>query len=266
MDETLRQLASIFDYYSDQLTTVEKNDPLFNFWLEIDKNVKRLYSIGQVLDTSSRELVYPDFESNFQNLCNTSLAHVIDLANNPNFISLKADFNTDAIRNTNITDSTRVEFFKLYTHLIVNLRNLGYIDSDGNFNHIFFVIENFEKIKGLLYNKPSLSLNLYCNYLYGRLSKPDSKKVQLVAEFISKRIQKIKGCFYADLDVFLFKNSKTLPDLDDVFGILGLPYSKKGVENAIIISQKKYFMKLTNGEVLIRGFPELTPEQLQLLE
>lgn len=268
MTQTLRQFASIFDYYSDQITDAH-SDSYFTIWLEIDKNIKRLYSIGQVLeDSTNRELVYPNFAQNFQNFCNRSLEDVISLSSSDKTLQkLVNNSKFEEITNVNISDSTRITFSKFYTHIIVNLNNLGYLDQEHYYTHIFFVIENFEKIQELLNNKTTThsALNLYCNFLYGRLPKADGSKVKLVAQFISERIQKITACYFADVDIFFFKNSTSLPDLDDFLGILGLPYLKEQVESAVFITQKKYFIKLANGQVNIRGFPELSPKQLETL-
>lgn len=268
MEQTLRQFASIFDYYSNTLTSVEKQaSSYYNIWTEIDQNIKRLYSIGQIIEVPEKELVYQDFKNNFENFCNKSLDEVIIISSDPDFLGFKSSSKIDIIKNSDIRDSTQIQFFKLYSHIIVNLKHLGYIDTNRNFDHIFFVLENFNKINELLLtkNNDNSALQLYCNYLYGRLPKSDGKKVQIVAQCIANKIQQIKECFYADVDIFFLKNSNFTNNIDDFLKILGLPYEKELIDHVVIFSQKKYFLKSANGSVRIRGFPELTPNQLESL-
>jgi hypothetical protein len=130
------------------------------------------------------------------------------------------------------------------------------------------VLQNFEEIKNLI-DSNNHALSLYSNYLYGKLPRSDAEKVRRTSKAIENTIINIQQCIYGDIDIFYLKNQNNtrlfLEKISYKLDNLGLPYKFRQIDNMIIHSKKQYFIKYSDGEVKIRGFPEPNEKQLNLL-
>jgi hypothetical protein len=266
MDNTLMAYANVFSYYSDFVPT-DFNKPSYysscsQVWDDMDASIRRLYSINKVL-TPLDEATPRNFAEDFESFTNKSLTSILNSTVQSDPAKSLNDFYL-----TNFSDVTQIEFFKLYSHLIISLKRLGLLDRQNELGHLFFVLQNFEEIKNLIDSK-NHALSLYSNYLYGKLPRSDAEKVRIVSKAIEDTIINIQQCIYGDIDIFYLNNQNNtrlfLERISYKLDMLGLPYKFRQIDNMIIHSKKRYFIKYSDGEVKIRGFPQPNEKQLNLL-
>jgi hypothetical protein len=266
MDNNLMAYANVFSYYSDFVPT-DFNKPSYysscsQVWDDMDSSIRRLYSINKVL-TPDEEITPRNFAEDFESFTNKSLSTVLNATDILDPAKSLNDFYL-----TNFSDVTQIEFFKLYSHLIISLKRLGLLDRQNELGHLFFILQNFEEIKNLI-DSNNHALSLYSNYLYGKLPRSDAEKVRIVSKAIEDTIINIQQCIYGDIDIFYLKNQNNtrlfLEKISYKLDMLGLPYKFRQIDNMVIHSKKKYFIKYSDGEVKIRGFPQPNEKQLNLL-
>ncbi len=266
MDNTLMAYANVFSYYSDFVPTDFNNSKYYSscsqVWDDMDASIRRLYAIDKVL-TPLDEATSRNFAEDFESFTNKSLTSILNSTVQSDPAKSLNDFYL-----TNFSDVTQIEFFKLYSHLIISLKRLGLLDRQNELGHLFFVLQNFEEIKNLI-DSNNHALSLYSNYLYGKLPRSDAEKVRIVSKAIEDTIINIQQCIYGDIDIFYLKNQNNtrlfLEKISYKLDMLGLPYKFRQIDNMIIHSKKRYFVKYSDGEVKIRGFPQPNEKQLNLL-
>jgi hypothetical protein len=268
MDNTLMAYANVFSYYSDFVPTDFNNSKYYSacsqVWDDMDSSIRRLYAINKVLVPDEViTITSRNFAEDFETFTNNSLTSILNSTDQSDATKSLSDFYL-----TNFSDVTEIVFFKYYSHIIINLKRLGLLDRQNDLGHLFFVLQNFEEIKSFL-NTNNHALSLYSNFLYGKLPRSDAEKVRRTSKAIQNSIINLKKCIYGDIDIFYLKNQNDirlfLEKISYKLDILGLPYKFRQIDNMVIHSKKQYFIKYSDGEVKIRGFPGPNEKQLSLL-
>lgn len=274
MDKLLRPYAEIFDYFSSLYffeNIPQQTIPHSKVWSDIDLQVKRVFSLNQILDSVLVQEDGLDLFSRLSHLTNTDVHKIlsklstqVDWSQTP----LPADGGAWKAKfyNTHIRDSYEIRFDKLFANVIIHLNRNGYLPIDKSLSHIHFILQNFNQIKELMNNELKStgisSINFYINYFYGTLPVNSKELVREVVGIINQTIEKRYPCLHIDTDTLIIKSRK---DIDDMLKYLGLPYHIEEISDLIIFNRKKLIKIYKNKEIKIRGFPDLDSEQLKLL-
>lgn len=279
MEQLLRPYADIFDYFSSLYffeNTPQQTLPHSKVWSDLDLQIKRLFSLNQILDSVSVQEEDIDIFSRLSHLANTDVHKILtQLSTQVDWsqvdwsqVPLPADGGQRRAKfyDTHITDSYEITFDKLFANVIIHLNRNGYLPIDKSLSHIQFILQNFNQIKQLMNNELKStgisSINFYINYFYGTLPVNSKLLVREVVGIINQTIEKRYPCLHIDTDLVIIKSRK---DIDDMLKYLGLPYHIEEISDLIIFNRKKLIKIYKNKEVKIRGFPDLDSEQLKLL-
>lgn len=274
MEHNLKAYANIFDYFTSKylfepyhFNTTYPNQRLSEVWAEIDFQIKRTFTLNQVLDVEYNDTTDSDFLTNLGFLADVdTYKHLDDLKKQePSPYSpyhWKENF-----YNTLIRDTFEIVFDKLYTHVILHLNRKNYLDFDKSLLHLQFILNNSTAIKQLTNKEvskhPGSSINFYINYFYGTLSEKNKRLVRKVVEFIHSAIEKRYACLYIDTDEIVIKHKK---DIGDMLNFLGIPFKIIEISKIIIFNRKKLIKIYKDGQTTIRGFPEMSETQMKLLD
>lgn len=255
MENLLKQFAAIFDYYS--FPNIQTSHSYYvSTWNKIDQNIKRLYSLSKVLD-STLEVNKPNFNKNFFDFTGKPLIECIDKQRD------KCLYVKDDLYETLIEDVLQVQFQEFYTHIILGLYHENMLDTDRKLNHMFLVIHNLPKIKEMCGD--SFGLNLYKNFLFGQLLDEDRRRVTNISDKIQTQLTSIKGFLKSDTDKFFFKNHTSLEsDLEYSLSLLKIPYSIRKIDKLIMFPKKKSVIQFDSGELKI-DFPSMNQSQYKAI-
>jgi len=235
-------IATIFEYFTRSLNPQKDNFVSPKIWDDINNTFSKICNRERNIDSilekdynrilPQKSISFPPIEK----------------------IGSYCEINNDYL-NKKALDVLKIDFFRFYPTIILNLYEEGTFSITDNFEIFRHIVTNFEKISSILSDDGRICLKLYVNYYFGKLHRDQAHLVVGRGYQIIEQFTEYDGWIYSDTDEIYIRDSLGIEkELRDHLDTLGYQYEIDYFKEVLILGKKKIITINKDSIGKIRGF------------